>query len=403
MLLRNGCNCFKLYYIFIVAKEDFMIKNIELKKDNGKGSGGLSSGAKACLVAIIVIFAIYFLAVGYSIFYSVNSSKESVAITSKGGTNGSRFYQTIVFYNLKPDNSSDEIYLSDFKLYSGNYIHKAVSFNGGKSSFVLVRDSEEVYVQVEFVDKNIDYSDVELYYKNQKLETKSISLMTILFPIIAIETVIFAIVMITALSIIRVVNDKKLGTNSIKAMNEKVLDTLDEIDFEISRTFLLPSPRTGERDIEKMMLLVDNTANKFAFIDYSSKRIRVVDFSDFVGYKIIENNGVNVESKMHYNILLNSTYSSNTSSDICKKLQLLLIVNDENDTNLVYDFVRSGVGMDSEIYRNMSKALVEVTSYFEIINKKMTKGKKFVYCKYCGVKNSSELSHCSSCGSALTD
>ena len=377
-----------------------MIQTIELHKNAKKESNG---GARACLVAVIIIFAAYLFSVIAAIVTCVNSSKECVALTGQGGLSANKYYVNVVFFNLVEDGSTEDVLLEDFELRFEGSTYRAVAFNSSKTEYKLVRDNNEKFLKVWFNDANVDYSNCEIYYKGTKLGSRTMSLVEMLFPIVLIETIALAIVMLTAIGVIRIVCETKAKSQSIKALNEKTFEQLKDLKFNITHTFYLPSPRTGEKNIEKMMLCADNKNKKLAFVDYQNKICKVLDYKDFVNYKLVENNGVDVESKMRYSILLDSTYASTSSKNICKKLQLILIVNDENDTNIVYDFVRMGVSIDSSIYKSMSKALIEVVSFLEVANKTPIKERKYIFCKYCGVKNKEDASHCTSCGSVIKE
>ena len=377
-----------------------MIQTIEFQKNAKKET---NRGAKACVISVIIIFAAYLFAVIASVIMCVNSSKESVALTSQGGLSGNRYYVNVVFFNLVEDGTTEDIKLEDFELRYNGATYRAVAFNNGKTEYKLVRNNEEKFLKVWFDDANVDYSKCEIYYNDVKLGTRTMSLLEMLFPMILIETIAMAVAILMAVGIIRIVCESKAKAQSIKALNEKTFAALNDLKFNITHTFYLPSPRTGDKNIEKMMVCADSKNKKLAFIDYQNKICKVLDYKDFVNYKLVENNGVDVESKMKYSILLDTAYAATSSKNICKKLQLVLILNDEEDTNVVYDFVRVGVNIDSVMYKNMSKALIEVISFLEIANKTPIKERKFIFCKYCGVKNKEDASHCVSCGSVIKE
>ncbi len=377
-----------------------MIQTIELQKNGKKDS---NNGAKACFISIILIFALYLFAVITSIITCVNSSRECVALTGNGGISNNKYYVNVVFFNLTEDGSTDIIKLEDFELSYEGKTYRAIAFNNFETEYKLVRNRDEKFLKVWFDDANVDYSRSNIYYDGVKLGSRTMSLVEMLFPMVLIETIAFAVLVLMVIGTIRIICESKAKAQGIKALNEKTFATLNDIKFNITHTFYLPSPRTGDKNIEKMMICADNKNKKFAFIDYQNKICKVLDYKDFVNYKLVESNGVDVESKMKYSILLDSTYSSTSSKNICKKLQLILIVNDENDTNIIYDFVRSGVNVDSIIYKNMSKALIEVISFLEIANKTPIKEKKYIFCRYCGVKNKEDASHCVACGSAIKE
>ena len=82
-----------------------MIQTIELHKNAKKESNG---GARACLVAVIIIFAAYLFSVIAAIVTCVNSSKECVALTGQGGLSANKYYVNVVFFKV-PSSAAQSI------------------------------------------------------------------------------------------------------------------------------------------------------------------------------------------------------------------------------------------------------------------------------------------------------
>ena len=169
--------------------------------------------------------------------------------------------------------------------------------------------------------------------------------------------------------------------DKIKRINESVIEIFQKVKFSITNVFYMPSTSTGVEKITKLMVCVDNKNKKMAFVDYDSKKCKIVDFKDIVNYKILKDNGVDVETET-YNVF-DIPFTTTTTTNLCKKLQLVVVLNDENDTNIVYGFVKSGISVDSDLYKNIMNSIIEVTSYLDVIIKNTPKDEVFVYCKYC--------------------
>lgn len=186
-----------------------------------------------------------------------------------------------------------------------------------------------------------------------------------------------------------------------RTINESVMHILQQARFEINKTFSFSVKKSGNTDMEKMLVFVDGKNQKFAFIDYNKKSCSIVDFKDLVSYKIIENNGSEIESSTGYSLFFDSLYTKVSSVDVCKNLKLVFVLNDEENATVVYELNKTSLSIKNTRYKNLSQELINLTAFIDIVQNKIPKDKKFIYCRHCGVKNAYDQTHCSACGSVL--
>ena len=224
--------------------------------------------------------------------------------------------------------------------------------------------------------------------------------MEVAFALVVVIVIILAIMPgIISSRISKRREEEKL--KAIKEFNQKVIDEIEGKGFNITKTFYLKAQKSGNEKFEQQMVCVDGKNKKLVFIDYSKKDYVIIDYKDYVTYKLFENNGVNVETNTDF--FFDVPITTTSSKNVCKKLKLVIVINDEENTNVVYDLIQSSVSIDSSSYKALVNSVIELTSFLEVINKNTPKSQKFYYCKYCGVKNAENASHCVSCGSVLKD
>ena len=348
----------------------------------------------AVLISAIVIFA--------------GSNKQIVGLGSNSGSryiNGANYiYQEIHLTNLKNDGSTEIIYASDFKfkLYGNEYVGEFISTGNianASNKYELVHNDNDQYFAVYF---KMNYlGDGKFYYNDEVLGVISNDDRWSTFgSAVIIEFLIFGF-------IFGFVSAKLSGRlypkngEKYKKINENVAQKLKGLKFNTTKTFALSGRKSGSTDIEKMQVFVDGKNKKLALVDYDKLICKVVDYKDVVSYKLIEKNGTDINSQLHFSIILDSAYTTTSSREVCKKLQLVFVLNDEEDSTLIYELVKSSIGIDSERYKRLSKELIELTAFLDIVEKNTPKDKRFVYCKHCGTKNEYDAKKCSSCGAAI--
>lgn len=322
--------------------------------------------------------------------------------------------ERIDFINLKKDNTTETIYCSDFKsIYNGkecvaSFFKENVYDKESKDTFVLKHNGQEQTLAVYFEVNGVGHMDFyyssyshDCFYKGEQLEWRNnLDPYNKFYPAILIELLIYGIIFVIISAKIKSIYGVKNG-KKYKAINEKVVLKLKEMGFKASKIFALSGRKSGLEDIEKMLILADSKNKKIAFVDYDKLMCNVVDYKDLIDYKVIEKNGTDVDSHIHHSLIWDSTYTVASSREICKKLQLVFVLNNEEDSTIIYDLVKSSISIDSDRYKRLSKELIEITAFLDIVKKNAPKDKKFVYCKYCGTKNEYDSKKCSSCGAVV--
>ena len=346
------------------------------------------------LITAIVVFA--------------GAGKQTIYLGSSSGSryiNGADYiYKEIHFTNLNNDDSTEIIYASDFKveiygnIYFGEFISTGNVANAS-NKYELVHNDKDKYVAVYFKMRYL--GDAEFYYKGKSLSYYSNNELGYTFgSAVIVEFMIFGLIFAFVSAKLSGRLYPKNGER-YKKINENVIQKLKGLKFNTTKTFVLSGRKSGSTDIEKMQVFVDGKNKKLALVDYEKLVCKVVDYKDVVSYKLIEKNGTDVNSQLHFSIILDSAYTTTSSREVCKKLQLVFVLNDEEDSTLIYELVRSSIGIDSDKYKRLSNELIELTAFLDIVEKNTPKDKRFVYCKHCGTKNDYDAKKCSSCGAAI--
>lgn len=365
---------------------------------------------KSNLIVRLSILGAFLLTVLISAIVVFSGGKMNVV--SLGYSSGSRYidyaqytYQEIKFTNLKDDGSTETIHASDFKAkyYGVEYVGQFIStgtLSTSNTEYELVHNGSDKYIAVYF--KMYQYSDTKYYYNGELLEynMNNDGRGLEFLEVVIIEFIIFGVIFAFVTSKLSARLYPKNG-EKYRAVNEKIDAKLKDMGFKTTKTFALSGRKSGLEDIEKMLIFVDGKNKKFAFVDYDKLICKVVDYKDLINYKVIEKNGTDVNSHLRYSIILDSAYTTTSSREVCKKLQLVFVLNDEEDSTIIYELVKSSIAIDSTRYKKLSKEMIELTAFLDIVEKNTPKDKKFIYCKHCGVKNNYEDKHCSACGSAL--
>ena len=355
---------------------------------------------------LLGIFILYLIAVVTTVaIIGTYKNKEKVGITGSGGTEGAYYYVEVAFYDLEVGKGSFQIKASDFVLETPFEDLTALFFEGGAKTYKIKRDKDVEFVKVMFKRTNSydSFYFYDLEYKDEELDYYSTDSMgELITPVLAIETFFFIIIFSLAFVIIKNTGASKPFKQRCREINESVVKVLKERGFRSTKVFYMSSPRTGETNLEKMILCVDSNNHRFAFVDYSSRECVIANYADIVSYSVDEKSGVGVK-QVSGTTLFNLPYTETESYDLCNKLQLVIVLDSEIKTNVVYDFVKSGIRTASNTYKEMHKTLIDVSATLEIATggASSKENKLFVRCKYCGVKNKVDASHCGSCGAVL--
>lgn len=375
---------------------DVIKLKIERKNDNKKKIGNIILLSVVFLYLIVVVTTIAIV--------GLFKNKEKVGIIGTGGYEGSNYCVQVVFYDLNVGSGSFEVKARDFVIETDSGDIRAICFEGGATTYKINKKSSKEIVKVMFprIESIISSYYVEVEYRDEELEIARINTMAeILVPIVTIETLIFFFIFSITLIIIKNIVSLNSHKKIYKETNGAVVKELAARGFKSTKVFYMPSPRTGTTNMEKLVLCIDKNNNKLAFVDYANKECIIANASDVVKYSVIENNGVGMKQTTALT-LFDIPYTTTESYNLCNKLQLVIVLDSEEKTNVIYEFVKGGVRQNSEIYSKMSSMLIEVTSTLEIMTGGVKRDKMaFVKCKYCGAKNNANNTRCESCGSNL--
>lgn len=384
-----------------------MIENSRKLLDDSKKFEKIKKTNFIIRISMLGVFLLLIAISAMAIFASIKP--HHIGIGGTGGSplhNNEHNYVEINFFNLKNDNSTKIISAKDITaVYEGKeYTASYFSNDDGETKlekYIVIQNGSDQSIKAYFEDIYF-YYDEEYFYCDEQLKAeREYTTAGEVFAIVAvIEVLFFVFVFFTIDHFLKKRTDYKKG-EKYKKINEKVFAEIESKNFNITKTFALSGKNSGATEAEKMLIFIDNKNKKYGFVDYEKNLLKIVDFKDLVNYKVIEQNGISVESQLNYSILLDAPYTTTSSKDVCKKLQLVFVLNDEDDSTVVYDIIKGGLALDSSKYKRISKEMIEITSFFDVVQSKIPKDKKFVYCKHCGVRNDAESSHCSACSSPL--
>ena len=177
------------------------------------------------------------------------------------------------------------------------------------------------------------------------------------------------------------------------SINKKLEEKLKETNFNVTKTISIRDSRTFNsiEEEDKQKIFVDAENQKLFLTNYSKEKFHTIDFADIVDAEIYETSAISGERKRR------------DINEYCNSLKLIIKIDNMDMPQITYD---SGLGrkIDKEgnMYRGLRGQLQEVKSFFDVISaEKTSKKTKFVFCKYCGTKNSEEAPKCSSCGGDL--
>ena len=321
-----------------------MIENIKIEiNDNEK----INKIKKSNLIVRLSILGAFLLTVLITAIVVFAGGKKRMVFM--GGVSGSRtidfqeyFYQEIQFADLKDDNSTEIIYASDFKTIVNDkeYIVAFIStgnVDNASTEYELIHDGKSKFVKVYFEIDLVQNTSFEygVTYKDKYLSSylvysnKAYNFWQAFLIEFFIFGIAFAIVSARLSARLYAKNGEKY-----KAINEQVALKLKASKFNTTKTFALSGRKSGAEEIEKMLVFVDGKNKKLALVDYDKLVCKVVDYKDIISYKLIEKNGTDVNSQLQYSILLDTAFTTTSSRDVCKKLQLVFVLNDEDDTTV---------------------------------------------------------------------
>ena len=176
------------------------------------------------------------------------------------------------------------------------------------------------------------------------------------------------------------------------AINQKLEEKVKEQNFNVTKTILIRDSRTfnSTDNLDKQKILIDADNKKLFLTDYSKGKFHTVDFADVIDCEIYETSSISGGRRRR------------DFTDNCNSLKFIIKIDNMDMPQIVYD-IGMGIKIDknSNMYRNLRGAIQEVNSFFDVVCSEKTSKKKFVFCKYCGTKNSEDSPKCTSCGGDL--
>lgn len=207
------------------------------------------------------------------------------------------------------------------------------------------------------------------------------------------ESLILFLIVCVVLIIVKIIS-KIIFSKKRKKINEKINNELKNKNFNTTKTLLITDCRTlkASTDEEKQKIFLDADNKKIFLADYREEKFFILDFDEIVDCEIYESSSMSSEGKRK------------RIKEWCNTMKLIIKIDNIDAPQIDYDIIfgRRKVDKESIYYKNLRDELQEVKSLFDVIkSEKVTKRKKFIYCKYCGTKNHEESLKCESCGGHL--
>jgi len=379
-----------------------MIENYNIAVDNQNEK---KSTKHPFLITTLVYFIIYIILAASAVLFIIFNTP-IVKRDSSTSISDDDITIKITFYNLKKDNKLETIKIEDFSyvIDSGKYL--ASNFEDGSTTFALLHNDtlKETTITFKNIYNSTKNKDAKVCYKGKEILSKTFDPVAEIKDNLIVLTIAVVLLYLFTLPIISISRPVNKKSETIKQTNSKAIEELKKHSFNISKTLCISTliSKTDD-DLKKKTIYIDGKNKKFGFVDYEKNNLKIVDYKDLIDYKLIENNGVMIETKDDFlaSLITQTNIQKTVNKDVCKKLQVVFVLNDENDTNITYNIIEKSVQINSELYKNISSSLIELTSFLDVIKSNTPKDKKFIYCRNCGVKNDANSSHCSSCKGAL--
>lgn len=200
------------------------------------------------------------------------------------------------------------------------------------------------------------------------------------------------VITIAIIVIVKVISNIRFRKKRL-AINQKLQAKVKEQNFNVTKIISIRDCRTfnstDEEDKQKIFVDADN--KKLFLTDYSKEKFHTIDFADIVESEIYETSAISGGRRRR------------DINDYCNSLKLIIKIDNIDMPQITYDIIfGTKVDKESNMYRNLRVALQEVESFFDVLSAdKKSNKKKFVFCRYCGTKNSEESPKCISCGGDL--
>ena len=191
--------------------------------------------------------------------------------------------------------------------------------------------------------------------------------MLFILEFILIVFIILLLLIIIPVFLIRILNIRENQT----IINKKVNELLNNIDFNISKTFYINDYATHNKSNKcKKIIIVDNDNKKICLIDYEKGNAIIADFDEIINYEIYENGGSQTTGSGigTFGLGLFGTQTSKT----CKELKLIIRLKKFDNPQITYEIISNtilnlGYNKSSIIFKNCISSLQEVVSFLEVI------------------------------------
>ena len=184
---------------------------------------------------------------------------------------------------------------------------------------------------------------------------------------------IFLFVFIGTLVVIFCVNfaTSKNRSSTQKETNKKVLKTLQDNNFNISKVFYINDNFTYTEEVEcKKFIAIDKDNKKICLVNYVSNSLLIVNFNEILNYEIYENGNTHT-SGGGLGGFVGGIFSAETDTS-CKELKLIIRLNRYDTSQVAYNIISNttfniGLNKSSEAYKNCISTLQEVVSFLEVV------------------------------------
>ena len=176
------------------------------------------------------------------------------------------------------------------------------------------------------------------------------------------------------------------------ATNQKLQAKLKEQNFNVTKAISIRDSRTfnSTNEEDKQKIFVDTENKKLFLTDYAKQKFHTIDFADIIDTEIYETSSISGGRKRR------------DINEYCNSLKFIIKIDSIEMPQIIYDIgLGRKIDKNSNMYANLRGAIQEVNSFFDVISNEKTPKKRFIFCRYCGTKNSEDEPKCISCGGDL--
>ena len=194
-----------------------------------------------------------------------------------------------------------------------------------------------------------------------------------------IESILILIICVVFL-IITIGHSAKESNNVTKraAFNKEIKRSIQDSGFITTKTFYLTDNISIDKANEmKLFFDIDEKNKKICFVDYDQKNKTIIDFTDFIGYDVIEGGGTSSMGSgfgTSYGGRAYGGIATSSSNDVVKNMQLIVRLNDINNSLVTYTLISDmlfdgGLAKSSKGYKQIVADLQKAIAFFEIVKR----------------------------------